>query len=418
MSKICFDEKIKTLANAAEAECKPYFDAVDDVCMFNSQKVLDAFLTNEVSYSDFAEINGYAFFDEARDKIEKVFADVLGAEDALVRPQIMSGTNAIYLTLSGLLHPGDTMICIAGTPYDPLQEIMGIRGESPLALTKNGVSYEQIELVNNDFDYVKIADRIKKGNVKLVEIQRSCGYEHRRGITVSQMEKVCRIIKDIDKNVIIMCDNCYGELAEKLEPTQVGVDIMAGSLMHNLGGGIATSGGYVAGRADLIGQVADRLTSPGMGKYLGANYNQNLKFLKGLFMAPRTVANALKTAIFTSNMVEKLGLPEVVPKFSDYRSDIVQTFNFKCADDLIAFCNALQSFSPVDSFYSATPCEMPGYPHDEIMSAGTFSQGSTIELTCDGPVVSPYTVFMQGSLTYETGKIAVMAALSKMIDRF
>lgn len=417
MSKIFIDEKIKKLAAQAEKECRPYFDAVDDVCLFNSEKVLNAFLENELAYGDFAEINGYAFFDEARDKIERIFAEVLGAEDSLVRPQIMSGTNAIYLTLSGLLHPGDTMICIAGTPYDPLQEIMGIRGESPLALTRNGVKYEQIELVDNDFDYDKIASRVKAGDVKLIEIQRSCGYEHRRGLTVAQIEKVCKLIKENDSNVIIMCDNCYGELAEKQEPTEVGVDIMAGSLMHNLGGGIATSGGYVAGRADLIEQVADRLTSPGMGKYLGANYNQNLKFLKGLFVAPRTVANALKTAIFTAYLTEALSLSGVVPRYSEYRSDIIQTFNFACADDLIAFCSSLQSFSPVDSFYSATPCEMPGYPHDEIMSAGTFAQGSTIELTCDGPVVSPYTVFMQGSLTYETGKIAVMAALSKMMDR-
>jgi len=414
MEKIFIDEEIRKLATEAEKECKPYFDAIDEVALYNSEKVLNAFLENEVSYQDFAEINGYAFFDEARDKIEKIFAEVLGAEDSLVRAQIMSGTNAIYLTLSGLLHPGDTMMCIAGTPYDPLQEIMGIRGESPLSLTRNGVTYEQIDLIGDEFDYDAIEKRIKKGGVRLVEIQRSCGYSHRKGLSIAQIEKVCKLIKGIDDKVIIMCDNCYGELVEKKEPTEVGVDIMAGSLMHNMGGGIATSGGYVAGKADLIEQVADRLTSPGMGKYLGANYNQNIKFLKGIFMAPRTVANAVKTAILTSYMVEKLGLPKVVPRYCDYRSDIIQTFDFKTEEELILYCQALQSFSAVDAHYAAVPCEMPGYPHDEIMSAGTFAQGSTIELTCDGPVVSPYTVFMQGSLTYETGKLSVLAALTKM----
>ncbi|MBO4376508.1 MAG: methionine gamma-lyase family protein [Lachnospiraceae bacterium] len=414
MSRIYINDEIKKLGIEAEKECKPYFDAVDEVALFNSEKVLNAFLENGVSYQDFTEINGYAFFDEARDKIEKVFAQILGAEDALVRAQIMSGTNAIYLTLSGLLHPGDTMICIAGTPYDPLQEIMGIRGESPLSLTRNGVSYEQIDLTGDDFDYDAIKARIEKGGVNLVEIQRSCGYSHRRGLSIEKIEKVCKLIKSIDENVIIMCDNCYGELVEKKEPTEVGVDIMAGSLMHNMGGGIATSGGYVAGRADLIDQVADRLTSPGMGKYLGANYNQNIKFLKGIFMAPRTVANAVKTAILTSYLVEKMGLPKVVPRYNEYRSDIIQTFDFENEEDLIHYCQSLQSFSPVDSNYASVPCEMPGYPHDEIMSAGTFAQGSTIELTCDGPVVAPYTVFQQGSLTYETGKLSVMAALTKM----
>ncbi len=414
MDRIYISDEIKELAKAAERDCKPYFDAVDEVALFNSEKVLNAFLENEISYQDFAEINGYAFFDEARDKIERVFAEVLGAEDALVRAQIMSGTNAIYLTLSGLLHPGDTMMCIAGTPYDPLQEIMGIRGESPLALNRNGVSYEEIDLIGDDFDYDAIEARIKKGGVRLVEIQRSCGYSHRRGLSIAKIEKVCSLIKSIDPDVIIMCDNCYGELAEKKEPTEVGVDIMAGSLMHNLGGGIATSGGYVAGKTELIEQVADRLTSPGMGKYLGANYNQNIKFLKGIFMAPRTVANAIKTAILTSYMVEKLGLPKVVPKYDEYRSDIIQTFDFGNEKDQIAFCQALQSYSAVDAHFTAVPCEMPGYPHDEIMSAGTFAQGATIELTCDGPVVDPYTVFMQGSLTYETGKLSVLAALTKM----
>lgn len=416
MSKIVLDERIKQLVSEAERDCQPYLKRAEDVALHNCEKVMNAFLENEVAYADFMESNGYSFFDEARDKIEKIFAEVLGAEDALVRPHIMSGTNAIYLTLSGLLHPGDTMICIAGTPYDPLQEIMGIRGESPLALTRNGVKYEQIELVNNDFDYDKIAKRVKEGGVKLIEIQRSCGYTHRYGLTIEQMEKVCKTIKEIDSRVIIMCDNCYGELVEKKEPTDVGVDIMAGSLMHNLGGGIATSGGYVAGRADLIEQVADRLTSPGMGKYLGANYNQNIKFLKGLFMAPTTVCNAIKTGILTSYMAKKLGYSGIIPEYNDYRSDIIQTVDFGSEDALVKFCQTLQSVSPVDAIYASEPCEMPGYPHLEIMSAGCFAQGSTIELTCDGPVVEPYTAFIQGGLTYESSKLMICSAFSKLIS--
>lgn len=414
MSDLFFSEKVISVAQQAEKDLAEAFEKVEDVCMYNSQKVLRAFLDNGVTYGDFAEINGYGFFDEARDKIEAVFAQVLGCEDALVRPQIMSGTNAIWLTLSGLLHPGDLMISITGAPYDPLQEIVGIRGESPLSLMKNGVSYEQIELDGDNIDMKAVEERVRKGGVKLVEIQRSCGYSHRRGLSVEQIGEACSLIKSIDSSIIIMCDNCYGELAQKQEPTQVGVDVIAGSLMHNLGGGIATSGGYVAGRADLIAQIADRLTAPGIGKYLGANYNQNLKFLKGIYMAPRTVANALKTAIFTSYMAEKLGYTGIVPTFSEKRSDIIQTFNFESAESLIAFCQALQSVSPIDSMFEAVPCEMPGYPHDEVMSAGTFAQGSTIELTCDAPVVAPFKVFCQGGLTYEYGKSGIMAAFSKL----
>lgn len=413
---ITIDERLLELARQAESELKPYIDKVERVCAHNSQKVLNAFIENNVAYQDFEEINGYGFFDSGRDKVEKVFAQVLGAEDALVRPHIMSGTNAIYLTLSGLLHPGDTMICIAGSPYDPLQEIVGIRGNSKHALTNNGVKYEQIELIQNDFDYDAIEKRVRKGGVTLIEIQRSCGYSHREGLTIAQIEKVCTLIKSIDPNVIIMVDNCYGELVEEKEPTEVGADIMAGSLMHNLGGGIATSGGYIVGKEDLVWQVAERLTSPGIGKELGANYNQHNKFMKGLFMAPQTVCNAVKTAIFTSYMVEKLGFEGVMPRYTQTRSDIVQRFNFNNATELEVFCQCLQKGSPVDSFVTPIPSEFPAYPHPEVMAAGNFTLGSTIELTCDAPVVEPWTIFMQGALTYEYGKLGVLIALTKFLE--
>ena len=416
--KIQIDNDILKLANKAEEQLKYNFKLIDKICEFNSLKVINAMLEHGVVYTDFAEVNGYGFFDSARDKLEAVFAKVLGTQDALVRPHIMSGTNAIYLTLSALLNYGDTMLCITGTPYDPLQEIMGIRGNSSQSLKNKGINYEQIDLIDNDFDYEKIEQRLKQGGIKLVEIQRSCGYSDRLGLKVKQIEKVCSLIKNINKDIIIMCDNCYGELVEEVEPTQVGVDIICGSLMHNLGGGVATSGGYIAGKQNLIDIVADRLTAPGMGKYLGADYNQKMKYFKGLYMAPTTIANALKTAHLTSYIAEHLGFTGVCPKSSAVRSDIVQTFNLNSKEQLIDFCTYLQYASPVDSFYTPTPCEMPAYPHDEIMSAGTFTQGSTLELTSDAPVTEPFKVFVQGGISYASAKISIISAFSNLKQKY
>jgi len=409
--------EILELEKNSQQELEQYFKKAEEICFFNSQKVLKAFIKNRITSETFIEVTGYGFFDSGRDKIEALFADVFGAEDALVRPQIMSGTNAIWLTLSGLLHYGDTMISISGTPYDPLQNIVGIRGDSKHSLKNNGVKYEQIELINSDFDYKTIEERVKKGDVTLISIQRSRGYERREGISIEKMQKVCSLIKNIDPNIIIMADNCYGEFVETKEPTEVGVDVVAGSLMHNLGGGIATSGGYIIGKANLIEQIAERLTAPCIAKDLGANYNQHNKFLRGLFMAPQTVCNAIKTAIFTSFMVEKLGFKGVSPRFNSHRTDIVQTFDLETQENLEKFCQGLQHNSPIDNFATPIPCEFPGYPHDEIMAAGTFTNGSTIELTCDGPVIPPYTAFMQGSLTFDYGKLIVMSALTKLLKK-
>ena len=416
--ELLIDKDIQNLASKAEEDLKENFKHIDTVCQNNSLKVINAFLEQKVVYSDFAEVNGYGFFDSARDKVEAIFAKVLGAEDALIRPHSMSGTNAIYITLSALLNYGDTMLCITGAPYDPLQEIMGIRGNSSQSLKNKGVKYEQIDLIDSDFDYNKIKARITKGDIKLVEIQRSCGYSDRKGINVSQIAKVCELIKEVDSSIIIMCDNCYGELVEDAEPTQVGVDIICGSLMHNIGGGVATSGGYIAGKQNLIDIVADRLTAPGIGKYLGADYNQKMKILKGLYMAPTAVANALKIALITGYIAEHLGFNGVCPKSSDIRSDIVQTFNLKSEEQLIDFCTYLQNSSPVDSFYTPTPCEMPAYPHAEIMSAGTFAQGSTIELTSDAPVTPPYKVFVQGGISYQSGKLSIISAFSNLKKKY
>lgn len=412
--EIC--EKVKSLSEQAEIDLKNEFEKVDEICLYNSQKVLDAFVKNRVSYSDFQDINGYGFYDGGRDKLEKIFAEVLGAEDALVRPQMMSGTNAIALALSALLHYGDTMISITGLPYDSLRGIIGLSGNSSQSLKNNGVKYEQIELVDDDFDYNKIGKRLKKHNVKLVEIQRSTGYSTRKSLTIAQIEKVCTVIKDADPNVIIMVDNCYGELVETKEPCQVGADIVVGSLMKNLGGGIASSGGYVAGKKELVEMVADRLTAPCIGKSLGANFNQNILFFKGLYMAPNAVKGALKTAIFSSYMLEKLGFSGVSPRYNEPRTDIIQKFDLGSAENLTKFCQGLQNGSPIDAFVTVLPGPMPGYPFDEVMAAGTFTQGSTIELSADAPVCEPYTLYMQGGLTYEYGKLGVMVALSKMLN--
>lgn len=414
--ELMINEKIKELALEAEKELKSEFEKIDETCLFNSQKVLNAFVRNRVSYSDFQDINGYGYYDGGRDKLEKIFAEVLGAEDSLVRAQMMSGTNAIALALSALLHFGDTMISLTGAPYDSLRGIIGLTGDSSQSLKRNGVKYEQIELIDDDFDYDKIRKRLKKKNVRLVEIQRSTGYSSRKSLTISQIEKVCKVIREVDQNVIIMVDNCYGELVEKKEPCDVGADIIVGSLMKNLGGGIASTGGYVAGRKDLVEMVAERLTAPCIGKSLGANFNQNILFFKGLYMAPNAVKGALKTAVFASYMLEKLGFSGVSPRWDEPRTDIIQKFDLKNADNLTKFCQGLQNGSPIDAFVTVLPGPMPGYPFDEVMAAGTFTQGSTIELSADAPVCEPFTLYMQGGLTYEYGKLGVMVALTKMLE--
>lgn len=403
-----------TLAKESDLILKDIYTHIDEVCLYNSNRILSAFIENQVSYSDFADINGYGNYDEGRDKIEKIFASVLGCEDSLVRPHIMSGTNAIYLTLSALLKHGDTMISISGAPYDSLQEMIGLIGHSTQSLKARGVSYEQIDLVNDDFDDEKIIERVKQGNIRLIEIQRSRGYSHRLSLTMAKIERIIKKIKEVDQNVIIMVDNCYGELVEKLEPGHVGADVVVGSLMKNLGGGIASTGGYVAGNTDLIEMVAERLTAPGIGKALGANFNQNNAFFKGIFMAPNAVKNALKTAVFTSYMLEKLGYKNVSPTYNEERTDIIQTLELGSKENLVKFTQGIQETSPIDSYVHVLPAPMPGYPFDEVMAAGSFTQGSTIELSADAPVVEPYTLYMQGGLTLEYGKLSILLALTKM----
>ena len=408
------DRNLLDLATQADIDLKDKFDEIDKTCLYNSNRILSAFIENNVSYTDFADINGYGNYDSGRDKLEKIFATVLGNEDALVRPQIMSGTNALFLTFSALLNYGDTMISLTGTPYDSLQEMIGLCGDSSQSLKKHGVKYEQIDLINNEFDEEKIVSRLKENNVKLVEIQRSRGYSSRLSLTISKIEHLIKKIRKVNSNVIIMVDNCYGELVEDREPGHVGADIVVGSLMKNLGGGIAPTGGYIAGNANLIQMVADRLTAPGIGKEQGANFNLNNSFFKGLFMAPNAVKSALKTAVFSSYMLEKLGFKNVSPKYNDYRTDIIQTVELQTKENLVKFTQGIQESSPVDSFVKVLPAPMPGYPFDEVMACGGFTQGSTIELSGDAPVIEPYTLYMQGGLSYEYGKLSILLALSKI----
>lgn len=408
------DSKLIELAKQSDIDCQALYNEIDEICLYNSNRILSAFIENQVSYSDFSDINGYGNYDAGRDKLEKIFADVLGCEDALVRPQIMSGTNALYLTLSALLKHGDTMISLSGAPYDSLQEMIGISGNSSQSLKAHGVKYEQIELINDDFDDQTIIERLKRNDVKLVEIQRSRGYSHRLSLSIKKIERIIKEIRKVNQDVIIMVDNCYGELVEKKEPGHIGADVVVGSLMKNLGGGIAPTGGYVVGRKDLIQDVAERLTAPGIGKDLGANFNLNNSFFKGIFMAPNAVKGALKTAIFSAYMLEKLGYANISPRYNEPRTDIIQTLELKTVDNLVRFTQGIQDCSPIDSFVRVLPAPMPGYPYDEVMAAGSFTQGSTIELSADAPVIEPYTLYMQGGLTFEYGKLSILLALSSM----
>ena len=408
------DEKLLKLADEAELELKEIFKNFDELCLKNSEKILKAFQDNRVASSDFAEINGYGYYDAGRDKLEAIYAQIFGTEDALVRPQIMSGTHALALTFSGLLKHGDTLLSISGTPYDSLQAIIGIIGDSRNSLIANGVKYDEIALVNDDFDIPKIVERLKQSKVKLIEIQRSRGYAHRQSLSVAKIEKVIKAIREVDQDVIIMVDNCYGDLVEEKEPTHVGADIIVGSLMKNLGGGICKSGGYIVGKKDLIWDVAERFSAPGTGKDLGANFNENINYFKGLFLAPRAVCSSLKSMVFASCLLEKLGF-DVDPKYSEPRTDIIQTVNLFTPENITSFHVGIQKGSPIDSFVTPVAAPMPGYPHDEIMASGTFTQGATIELSCDGPMVEPYTAYMQGGLTYDYGKLGILIAINEIL---
>ena len=409
---IQIDNELIELSKQVEEEIKEEIKKVDENCMYNSMKVLSAFHKNRISDLHFGSTTGYGYGDIGRDTIENVFAEVLGAEDALVRSQFISGTHALTVALFAYLRPGDTMLSICGKPYDTLDEVIGIT-ENASSLKSYKINYEQIDLVNNDFDYEKIEERVKQGNIKLIEIQRSKGYSTRESLCIEKLEKVIKLIKSINKDIIIMIDNCYCEFVERVTPLEVGADIIVGSLIKNLGGGIAPNGAYIAGRKDLVELAAERLTSPGQGKEVGPTLGINKSILQGLYIAPSVVASSIKTAIFASCMLEKLGY-KVSPRYNEKRADIVQNIEFGEPDKLIKYCQGIQMGSAIDAHSIPEPWDMPGYNDQVIMASGSFTQGSSIEISCDGPIRPPYIAYMQGSLTYEYGKIAVLTAISNM----
>lgn len=416
MNTFDMDKRVLDMATTAEIQLKEKFDEYEKNSLLWSARVLKAFQNNYLSTSDFAEVTGYGYSDGGRDKLEAIYAELFGAEDALVRPQIMSGTHALSLTLFGLLKYGDTLISISGEPYDSLKSVIGLTGDSRNSLMANGIKYEEIALVDNDFDITTIVTRLKQSKVKLVEIQRSKGYSQRKSLSISKIEKVIKAIREVDKEVIIMVDNCYGDMVEDKEPTHVGADIIVGSHMKNLGGGLAKTGGYIVGKKEYINDVAERFSAPCIGKDIGANLNQLMTYFQGLYLAPSVVCSALKTATFASFMLEKFGY-DVEPKWDEKRTDIIQTINLFKGENLVSFCEGVQKASPIESYVKPVPAPMPGYADDEVMAGGSFVSGATIELSCDGPMTPPYTAFMQGGITYEYGKLGIMLAINELLKK-
>ncbi len=395
-----------------EEKLKDEFKKIEKQEEANSFRILNAFREEKVSETDFNSTTGYGYNDEGRDKLERVFSRVLGSEDALVRSQFISGSHALTVTLFALLRPGDTLLSISSKPYDTLDEVIGIR-ENKSSLKSFNINYKQIDLIDNDFDYEKIKEVITSEKIKVIEIQRSKGYSTRASLNIKKISKVIKFIKDINKDIIIMVDNCYCELVEDKTPCEVGADVIVGSLIKNLGGAIAPNGAYVAGRHDLIELVAERLTLPGEGREVGPSLGINRSLYQGLFLAPSVVASSLKTAVLTAYLAEEMGY-KVEPRYNSLRTDIVQSIIFENKDDLIKYCQGIQKYSPIDSFSTCYPAPMPGYDDEVIMASGSFTNGSSIELSCDGPVRSPYIAYQQGSISYQYGKIAVYNAFKEL----
>lgn len=410
--KLGIKPEILELSEKVEKKIKEEFEKVEKIEELNTLKVLAACQKYNLSDMHFGTTTGYGYGDIGRDTIEKIFAEVLGAEDALVRNQFISGTHALTVALFAMLRPNDTMLSINGKPYDTLDEVIGITPNKS-SLKSYGIKYEQIDLVGNEFDTEKIIERVKQGNIKLICMQRSRGYALRDSLSLENIKNIIEEIRKVNKEVIIMVDNCYGEFVDTIEPCSLGADIIVGSLIKNLGGGIAPNGAYIAGKKELVELAAERLTAPGLGKEVGPSLGINRSLIQGLFSAPQVVASSIKTAIFASRMLEELGY-EVSPKYNEKRSDIVQTISFGNPDKLIKFCQGIQKGSPVDSNSIPEPWDMPGYTDKVIMAAGTFTQGSSIELSCDAPIREPYTAFMQGGLTYRYGKLGVLRAISEI----
>lgn len=402
-------EKLLALGREAEADLAEQFRRVDAIAMKNTQKVLAAFQTHRVAEGDFVGTTGYGYDDIGRDKLERIYADIFGTEDALVRLQFVNGTHAITSALFGCLRPGDTLVSAVGAPYDTMLGVIGVVDKGPGSLKEYGVNYCEVPLLNNAPDKKGLAEAVKQKGVKAVLLQRSRGYATRASLSVETIGELCAVIREANPKVNILVDNCYGEFVEELEPTQVGADLVVGSLIKNPGGGLAPTGGYLAGRRDLIEGAAARLTAPGIGKECGCTLGHDRSLYQGLFLAPHVTAQAVKTALFAARLMEKLGF-EVDPKSTDIRHDIIQMLHLRNPEAVKRFCRGIQSGSPVDSYVTPEPWDMPGYDSQVIMAAGAFNQGSSIELSCDAPMREPYTVYLQGGLTYESGKLGILLA--------
>lgn len=398
---------------SAENKLINVFNNIDDVCFYNSQKVIKAFWQANISETDFNSTTGYGYGDVGRDKIEKVYSDIFETEAALVRNQFISGTHALSTAFFALLRPGDLLLSITGKPYDTLDSIIGFN-DNQSSLKSFGIRYDQIDLKNNCFDYEAISKYLKLNKVKLIEIQRSIGYSTRSSIGIEDIDEVIRLVKGIDKDIIVMVDNCYCEFVGKLEPTQVGADICVGSLIKNLGGGIASNGAYIVGKKDLINLCSERLNVAGEASDVGPSLGANKMFLQGLYMAPSVVANALKTSVLAAYLLEEMGY-SVNPRWNDERNDIVLAIKFNDKEKLIKFVEGIQSGSAIDANVLPVASSMPGYDDEIIMASGSFTQGSSIEISCDGPLRKPYIAYLQGGLTYEYGKIALIKALEKIM---
>ncbi len=407
---------VREMAKRAQARCQTRFSEIDAVAEENTRRVMEAFQDQRVSDSCFAGTTGYGYDDLGRETLDRIYAQIFGTEAALVRIGFVNGTHALTAAMFALAGPGDTILAVTGTPYDTLQSAIGLNGESFGSLRFYGIRYAQVELTRDGCpDYERIREAAADSGVKGVMIQRSRGYGDRRALSVEEIGRICEIVHRVNPQAHVMVDNCYGEFTDVIEPSHVGADILAGSLIKNPGGGLAPTGGYVAGKAELVERAAMRLTTPGIGGECGSTLGNNRLLFQGLFFAPHTVAQALKTAVFCAAMMEELGL-ESIPGIEEKRSDIIQMIKLRDPEKMKRFCLGIQAGAPVDSFVTPQPAPMPGYDCPIIMAAGAFVQGSSIELSADGPIREPYTVYMQGGLTYESGKLGVMMAVSAMLE--
>lgn len=410
------EKKVLELIKQAEKEVLSEYEALDDIMAYNQYKVLSALQKNRIADMHFAWNTGYGYDDPGREAVERVYADIFGTEAALVRPTIVNGTHALAITLMGVLRPGDELIYCSGGPYDTLEEVIGIRGEGKGSLKDYGITYKQVELLPDGSIDLETLGKTISDRTRMVSVQRATGYGWRKSITVNQIETLTKFVHQIRANIVCMADNCYGEFLDIKEPTNVGIDVMAGSLIKNPGGGLALTGGYVCGRDDLIEKISYRMTCPGIGGECGLTFGQTRSMLQGIFMAPKVVNGAVKGAILCAKVYEMLGY-EVCPRTKDDRSDIIQAVKLGSPEAVVAFCEGIQAAAPIDAHVSPVPWEMPGYESEVVMAAGAFVQGSSIELSADAPIREPYNVYFQGGLTYEHSKFGVLKSVNQLYTK-